>query len=105
MRESALALGCAAMGATLMLLGAPAAQADDDSFVRDAKALGFAQAGVSLISTAKSSCYFLGPRHRNPIEVENRIARYHVVDQGPAHQFLILAVNEYCPQYAHLAGA
>jgi hypothetical protein len=37
--------------------------------------------------------------------VEQRIARYHVVDPGPAHEFLILAVREYCPQYAGLVGA
>jgi len=105
LRSQVGAVGCAAMGVTLALLGAPAAHADDDGFVRAAKALGFVQAGVNLISTAHSSCYFLGQRHRDARQVEQRIARYHVVDPGPAHEFLILAVREYCPQYAGLVGA
>ena len=45
MRFGSLKAGCAALGlTTLTLVGSPAAQADDASFVRDAKALGFVHA-------------------------------------------------------------
>jgi hypothetical protein len=86
------------------VLGSPVAQADDDSFVRDAKSLGFPQSSDSLISTAQSACYFLG-LNRDPGQVEQRILRYTRVEPGQAHQFFVLAVNEYCPQFAGVVGA
>jgi hypothetical protein len=104
MRMHALKTGCAVIGATLGLLGSPVAQADDASFVRNAQALGFVQASDNIISTAQSACYFL-LRNRDPQEVEQRIVRYTRIDPPTqAHPFLVLAVNEYCPQYAGLVG-
>lgn len=105
MRFGSLKAGCAALGlTTLTLVGSPAAQADDASFVRDAKALGFVHASPSLISTAESACYFLG-RNRAPAEVEERIVRYtRISPPNLAHDFLVLATNEYCPQYAAQIG-
>ena len=41
MRKLAATIGCAVASVALLLPGAPAAHADDASFVRDAKALGF----------------------------------------------------------------
>lgn len=96
MRIHELAIGCGAVGVALSILGSPMAKADDASFMRDVKALGFQQASANLISTAQSACYFLGPRHRDPAEVEQRVARYLQVKPDLAHQFLVLAVNEYC---------
>lgn len=46
------------MGMTLTLLGSPMAQADDASFARNAKSIGFTQASDNLISTGQSACYF-----------------------------------------------
>jgi hypothetical protein len=104
MRMRSLTVGGAAIGVTLGLLGSPVAQADDASFVRSAQALGFVQQSDNLISTAQSACYFL-LRNRDPQEVEQRILRYTRVPQpSQAHQFFVLAVNEYCPQYADVVG-
>lgn len=105
MRRHVFSIGCVSMGLTLSLLGSPLAQADDASFVRDAKALGFLQASSNLISTAESACYLLGPRHRDPAQVEYRVARYTVVNPDQAHKFVLLAVDEYCPENAGLVGA
>ncbi|MDQ2638935.1 MAG: DUF732 domain-containing protein [Actinomycetota bacterium] len=91
------------MGVTLALLGSPVAQADNDSFVTNAKALGFQQDSDNLISTARSACYFLS-RNRHPAQVAERIMRYTSVDSGLARQFLALSVNEYCPQYGGQIG-
>ena len=100
MRIRGLTTGCVVTGMTLGLLASPVARADDASFVRDAQSLGFTQASDNLISTAQSACYFL-VRNRNPQEVEQHILRYTRVSQpSQAHQFFVLAVNEYCPQYA-----
>ena len=105
MRMRALTTGGVAIGVTLGLLGPPVAQADDVGFVRAAQALGFVQASDNLISTAQSACYFL-LRNRDPQEVEQRILRYtRVNDPKQVHPFFVLAVNEYCPQYADVVGA
>lgn len=104
MRMRAILTGCFAIGVTLGPLATPVAQADDASFVHSAKALGFVQASDNLISTAQSACYFL-VRNRDPQEVEQRILRYTRVDPpSQVHPFFVLAVNEYCPQYAGLVG-
>lgn len=98
MRRYALAMACAIAGMVLTLVGSPVAQADNASFVRDTQALGFQQASDNLISTARSACYFLS-LNRDPGQITDRIRRYMNVDQGMAHQFFVLSVNEYCPQY------
>jgi hypothetical protein len=104
MRMCALTTGCVAIGVTLGLLGAPAAQADDADFVRDAQAMGFFQAYDNLISQAESACFFL-TRNKTPQEVEARILRYTRIDPpSEAHSFLVLAVNTYCPQFAGVVG-
>ncbi|GLP82994.1 DUF732 domain-containing protein [Mycobacterium antarcticum] len=104
MRTGALLAGCVVIGVTVGLLGSPVARADDASFVRDAKALGFVQASDNLISTAQSACYFIS-LNRDPGQVEQRILRYTRVDSpSQAHQFFVLAVNEYCPQHAAVVG-
>ncbi|WP_363115111.1 DUF732 domain-containing protein [Mycobacterium sp.] len=96
----ALRNGCVAIGVTLGLLGAPAAQADNADFVRDAQAMGFVQRYDNLVSQAESACYFLW-LHRNPQEIEERIVRYTRIDPpSKAHPFFVLAVKTYCPQYA-----
>lgn len=103
MRTYATTFGCIAIGLTLALSGSPTAKADDDSFVRAAEALGFMFAPPSLISTAKSACYFLS-RNRDPGEVLERIIRYTRVEPDQGRQFFALAINEYCPQYQGAAG-
>ena len=97
-------IGCTALGLTLALLGSPLANADDDSFVRDTKALGIQYSSVNLISTGRSACYFLS-RKRDPGQVTERVARYLTLDSELAHRFLVLSVNEYCPQYGGQVGA
>ena len=105
MRMRALTLSCVAIGATLGLLGSPAARADDADFVREVRAMGFLQASDNLISQAESACYFL-IRQRDPQEVEARIARYTRVDPpSQSHPFLVLAVRTYCPQFTDFVGA
>jgi hypothetical protein len=98
MRLHALVKACAVAGVMLTLSGSPVAQADNASFVRDAQARGIQQASDNLISTAESACYFLN-LNRDPGQVADRIRRYLNVDPDVARQFLVLSVNEYCPQY------
>ena len=105
MRMYALKMGCAMAAVTLTLLGSPVAHADDASFVHDTQALGFIQASQNLISTARSACYFLGFYNRDPDQISDRIKRYLNVDPDMAHRFLVLSVNEYCPQYDGRVGA
>jgi hypothetical protein len=104
MRLYALVMASAMTGVTLTLLGSPVAQADNASFVRDIQARGFQQASDNLISTGKSACYFLW-LNRDPGQIAERIGRYLNVDPDRGRQFLVLAVNEYCPQYSGQVGA
>lgn len=102
MRPRALITACLTIGVgmALGLPGSPVARADDADFFRDTQALGFAQAYDNLISQAESACYFF-VRNRSADEIEARIARYTRIDPpSKAHQFLVLAVNNYCPQFA-----
>ena len=92
--------GGLAIGMTLAVLGSPVAQADDDSFVRTAKGLGFVQTPPNLLLTAKSACYMLSYNNRIPSEIEARIQRYTMVSPEQAHQFFDAAIHEYCPQYS-----
>jgi len=97
-------IGCPMM--TLALLGAPVAQADNASFVAETRALGFQQWDDVLIRMGLSSCRFLQPHlRRDAVDVEEHIMRYAGVEPDQAHQFLVLSVNEYCPQYADRVGA
>ncbi|MCX2930577.1 DUF732 domain-containing protein [Mycobacterium sp. CVI_P3] len=84
---------------TAALLGvSPLAHADNDSFVRDLKNLGFVQSSPNLISTARSACYFLD-RNRDPEQIRDRISRYLAVDLSLANTFFAMSVHEYCPWY------
>ncbi|OBJ42497.1 hypothetical protein A5630_20890 [Mycolicibacterium mucogenicum] len=87
-----------------MAIASPAAQADDASFVRSVKALGFVQMTANLVSTAKSACNMLSYNNRNPAEIEARIQRYTLAKPPAAHQFFVLAVDEYCPQHTAAVG-
>lgn len=98
MRKLTDAIGCATVTVALLLLGAPAAHADDASFVRDAKALGFAFDTDNLISMGRSACYFLS-LNRDPGQVAQRVMRYGNVDLNAANRFLALSVTAYCPQF------
>jgi hypothetical protein len=97
MLRFASTIGCATASVAWLMLGVPAAHADDASFVRDAKALGFGTNADNLISMARSACYYIGPRNRDPDEVAERIKRYGNVDLDAANRFLALSVAEYCP--------
>jgi hypothetical protein len=91
---------------TLALLGSPVAQADNASFVAETRALGFQQWDDVLIRMGLSACRFLQPHlRRTPVDVQEHIMRYAGVDPDQAHRFLVLSVNEYCPQYAGRVGA
>jgi hypothetical protein len=103
MRTNALTVGYVVMGVTLTLLVSPVAHADDASFVHDAQSLGFTQASDNLISTAQSACYFLS-LNRDPGQVLQRIIRYARIEPDQGQKFFVLAVNEYCPQYAGIIG-
>jgi hypothetical protein len=114
MRMFAKRAGFVVIGMTLALLGPPVAHADDASLVRSARDLGFGISAENLISMGQSACYFLyegqhlgsDPNRDNPPDrVVERIMRYGNVEQDAARQFLVLSVNEYCPQYADEVGA
>jgi hypothetical protein len=97
-------IGGFVVGLTLVSLGSPVAQADDASFVRAVKSLGFVQTSPNLVSIAKSACYMLSLNNRIRSEIEDRIQRYTRVTPEQAHQFFVSAVNEYCPQYIGVVG-
>jgi hypothetical protein len=103
MKTGARMIGGFLVALTLALMGSPAAQADDDSFVRAAHTLGFVLASDNLISTARSACYFLR-LNRDSGQVLARIIRYTRAEPDQGRQFFALAINEYCPQYAGVAG-
>ena len=103
MRRHTAALGLVVPALLLALSTSPPAHADNASFVSTAKSMGFVQSSPSLVSTAKSACYFLW-LNRHPAQVEQRILRYTRVQPEQAHDFFVLAVNEYCPQYRGLIG-
>jgi hypothetical protein len=104
MRKLADTIGGAMASVALLLLGAPAAHADDASFVRDAKALGFVIDADNLISMGRSACYFLS-LNRDPGQVAERIMRYGNVDLDAANRFLAMSVTEYCPQFGDRVSA
>ncbi|MDO3402718.1 DUF732 domain-containing protein [Mycolicibacterium neoaurum] len=95
--------GCVTAGVTVALLGAPAASADDASFAREMKSIGFVQSTPNLVSTAKSACYSLW-LNRPLYQVEERILRYTRVEPPLARQFFVTAVREFCPQYSGVVG-
>jgi hypothetical protein len=113
MRKSAWRIGCTVMGLVLALPGAPVARADDATFVAAAHALGFRQWDDLIVRLGRSTCYSLDApagvwpnlTRRGPDDATKHIMRYGQVEWDPAHQFLVLAVNEYCPQYTGLVGA
>lgn len=106
MRKFADRIGCAVTSVALLLSGAPAAHADDASFVRDAKALGFEidSGSDNLISMGRSACYFLS-LNRDSGQVAERIMRYGSVDLNAANRFLAMSVTEYCPQFGDRVSA
>ena len=105
MRNHVVGICCTLMGMTLALMEAPAARADNEHFVAEANALGFTQWDDVLIRMGLSACRFLQPQlRRTPEDVVERIARYANVEADRAHQFLVLSVNEYCPQHAYRLG-
>lgn len=97
MRRIATTIATVCVGSTLTLL-CPTAQADNESFVSATRALGFQQGAANLVSTAESACYFLS-LNRDAGQVSDRISRFLAVDAGSARTFLVMSVDEYCPQY------
>ncbi|WP_367277382.1 DUF732 domain-containing protein [Mycobacterium sp.] len=96
-----MALGFA-VGLALALLRAPTAHADDASFVAETRALGFQQSDDVLIRMGRSACRFLQPNlRRDPTEVEEHVRRFGGVESDQAHRFLLLSVDEFCPQYSN----
>jgi hypothetical protein len=103
----------AVMGLTLAVPGAQVANADNETFVAAAHALGFPQWDDVLIRLARHSCYSLDVpagvwpdlTRRGPDDVTRYVMKYGAVEWDPARQFVVLAVNEYCPQYSGLVGA
>jgi Protein of unknown function (DUF732) len=106
MRKYLKHVACTITALTLALLGAPVAQADNASFVAQAHALGFVQWDDVLIRMGLSACRFLQPNlRRNPEDVSEHIMRHTNVEPDQAHQFLVMSVNEYCPQLAYRVSA
>lgn len=98
-------IGCSMLGAVLIVLGTPAAQADNATFVAEARALGFQQWDDVLGRMALSACRFLQPQlRRTPADVAQHVRRFANVGQDQAHQFLVISVHEYCPQHAARVG-
>ena len=104
MPKTATAIGGFALGLALAFAVPPAAQADDTSFVRSAKSIGFIQTPPNLILLARNTCNMLWYNNRPINEVEERIQRYMRVSADQAHQFFVLTINEYCPQYGGLVA-
>ena len=106
MRKLVMKLGCPIVGVAFALLGPPTAQANNATFVAEARALGFQQWDDVLIRMGLSACRFLQPQlRRTPADVSRHIMRYANVEPDQAHRFLIMSVNEYCPQYADRVSA
>lgn len=106
MRKAVVRVACCTIGATLVLLGAPVAQADNATFVAEARALGFQQPDDVLIRMGLSACRFLQPHlRRTPDDVTQHIRRYANVGPDQAHRFMAMSVYEYCPQHAARIGA
>ncbi len=90
------------MATSVALPGAPVAQADDASFVAAARALGFQQFDDVLIRMGRSACRFLQPNlRRHTFDVEKHIMRHANVESDVARRFLVMSVNEYCPQLTY----
>ena len=92
-----------AIAITLAVAGAPPVHADEATFLREARELGFGISNVNIVSIGVSTCNFLN-RNRDPDEIADRIQRYGQISQDAAHRFLVLAVGEYCPRYAARVG-
>jgi hypothetical protein len=97
------------------VLGVPVAHADHTSFVAGARDLGFQEPDDVLIRMALSACRFLQPQlRRHPSDIVEHISRHANLDDasipppergpssvGDANKFLVLSVNEYCPELAY----
>lgn len=116
MHKNVKLIGCTVVGTTLALLGGPVAQADDASFIAEARNLGFQQwtastlepdaPGDALIRLGRSTCRMLQPNLRRlPSDVADHVKRNAGVTLGQANLFLPLAVHEYCPELAYRIGA
>jgi hypothetical protein len=92
-------VGAVAALATATLVISPTANADNDSFVNAARALGLTFQPVNLISMARSACYQIS-LNRDRDEVEARLGKYASLDAAGAHQFFVLSLAEYCPQFS-----
>lgn len=105
MRKVVMRVVCCTIGATLVLLGSPVAQADNSTFVAEARVLGFQQPGDVLIRMGLSACRFLQPHlRRTPGDVTQHIRRFANVGPDQAHRFMVMSVYEYCPQHAGRIG-
>lgn len=98
MRKHAAAIVCVTVG-VLTLVGSPTARADDESFLRDVEPLGVTLSSPNVVSTARSACSMLRYNNRIPSEIQERIQRYLRVEADKAHEFFVLAIREYCPEY------
>ncbi len=105
MRTIVVRLACSTIAATLALLGAPVAQANNATFVAAARALGFQQPDDVLIRMGLSACRFLQPHLRRTAgDVAQHIRRFANVRPDQAHRFMVMSVYEYCPQHAGRVG-
>jgi hypothetical protein len=106
MRKFGTQVGCVIIAMTLAMGLPPAAQADGARFIAEARAAGFTQIDDLLIRMALSACRFLQPHlRRHPAEVAGHIERHaNNVTPDQANRFMVISVNEYCPQLAYRLG-
>jgi Protein of unknown function (DUF732) len=97
MRRYVTRTGYAMIGLTLAVLGAPAAHADDGSFVTAARALGMQQSPDYVIRSGHSACFLLQDGS-TPDKLADRMTTVGLGDDQ-AHQFIALSVHNYCPQF------
>jgi hypothetical protein len=116
MRNYVKQVGCTMLVLTFALLAAPMAQADNDSFAAAVRALGLDRPDDSMIRLGRSACRMLQPRlRRQTMDVEAYIARSANLEpssvpppgrdlfpgDGKAHEFLVLSVDNLCPNLAY----
>jgi hypothetical protein len=86
------------MAVALLVAVAPVAHADTGDFLNGVHALGFQRSDGYLINTAQALCIRFTVGNTVDMATDSIVHQFGV-GPGPAHQFVVLAVNNFCPQF------